>query len=187
MQCPSCLESQKPVLHPPASTQDTPVLFEVVVTDIFEFEHDGKKHKMVLWRDRASSYVITKHLQEYTGNWEPTAGDIINSFFEMDDDQPKSHLDHQRLWCPILLHEQWHWAVDSSCGSSLVDECRGRGNQNFEECCGTSSSRRTFPHRGQCLCPCCSWQQPHHWAFWILSLPVSQRWRYTTRSFAVRS
>ena len=88
-----------------------------------------------------------------TGNQQRATSSTV--FFEMDEDQPKSHLDHQRLWCPIyssrvprLLHEQWHWAVDSSCGSSLVDECRGRGNQNFEECCGTSSSRRTFPHRG---------------------------------------
>ena len=58
LQCPSCIESKRPLLHPPASTQDDPVLFEVVGTDIFEFEHNGKKHKFVLWRDRASSYTI---------------------------------------------------------------------------------------------------------------------------------
>ena len=47
---------------------------------IFEFEHDGKKHKLVLWRDRASSYIVTEYLQEYEGNWEPTSADIIASF-----------------------------------------------------------------------------------------------------------
>ena len=89
------MESQKPMLHPPASTQDDPVLFECVGADIFEFEHDGKKHKLVLWRDRASSYVITEHLQEYTGNWEPTSSDIINSFMKWMMINPSPVLDHQ--------------------------------------------------------------------------------------------
>eukprot|EP00435_Cladocopium_sp_Y103_P022896 s1673_g5.t1 len=80
LQCPACVESRKPMLHPPASTQDSPVLFEMIGTDIFEYEHDGKKFKLILWRDRASSYVITEFLQEYTGNWEPSAGHVVNSF-----------------------------------------------------------------------------------------------------------
>ena len=68
------------MLHPPASTQADPILFDLVGSDIFEFEHLGKKHKMILWRDRASGYVVTQHLQEYEGHWEPTAKDVINSF-----------------------------------------------------------------------------------------------------------
>ena len=80
LQCPACIESKKPMLHPPASTKDDPTLFEVVGTDVFEFEHGTSKHKLILWRDRASGYIITDHLMEYKGRWEPTAGDVINSF-----------------------------------------------------------------------------------------------------------
>ena len=80
LQCPACIESKRPLLHPPASTHDDPKLFEVVGTDIFEYEHGSKKHKLILWRDRASGYCITKHLQEYEGNWEPNTSIVINSF-----------------------------------------------------------------------------------------------------------
>ena len=80
LQCPACIESRKPLLHPPASTNQDPVLFEVVGTDIFEFEHGDMKHKLVIWRDRASGYTISDHLHEYKGHWEPSSKDIINSF-----------------------------------------------------------------------------------------------------------
>lgn len=80
LQCPACIESKRPLLHPPASTQADPILFDLVGSDIFEYEHNGKKHKMILWRDRASGYVVTAHLQEYEGHWEPTSSDVINSF-----------------------------------------------------------------------------------------------------------
>ena len=76
------------MLHPPASTQADPILFDLVGSDIFEFEHLGKKHKMILWRDRASGYVVTQHLQEYEGHWEPTAKDVIQQLHPMAHDQP---------------------------------------------------------------------------------------------------
>lgn len=71
------------MLHPPASTQSDPILFDLVGSDIFEFEHLGKKHKLILWRDCASGYAVTQHLQEYDQHWESTAKDVkdvINSF-----------------------------------------------------------------------------------------------------------
>eukprot|EP00435_Cladocopium_sp_Y103_P066671 s182_g29.t1 len=81
LKCPACIESQRPLLHPPASSHDDPRLFEIVGTDIFEYEHtDGRKHKFILWRDRASGYVVTQHLQEYLQSWEPTTSDVLNSF-----------------------------------------------------------------------------------------------------------
>ena len=80
LRCPACIESQRPLLHPPASTKDEPSLFEIVGTDIFEFEHGSTKHKLVLRRDRASGYVYVRHLKAYTSNWEPTTSDIIGSF-----------------------------------------------------------------------------------------------------------
>ena len=82
MQCPDCIESRKPLLHPPASTKDTPELFEVVGVDVFEYDSgEGKqKDKFLLWRDRASGYVMTDHLSCYKGRWEPTAQDVVRSF-----------------------------------------------------------------------------------------------------------
>ena len=54
-------------MRPPASTKETPELFEIVGADVFEFEHEDKKHKLILWGDRASGYVYVEHLQEYKG------------------------------------------------------------------------------------------------------------------------
>ena len=79
LQCPDCIEAQRPGLRPPASTKETPELFEVVGTDIFEFEHCDKKHKLILWRDRASGYVYVEQLEEYKGSWEPKTHHVVSS------------------------------------------------------------------------------------------------------------
>ena len=83
LQCPDCIESKRPLLHPPASVKPTPELFDVVGVDIFEFEKEGQeektKHKLILWRDRASGYVYVNHLKEFTGAWEPKTRDVLSS------------------------------------------------------------------------------------------------------------
>ena len=84
LQCPDCIESRKPLLHPPASTTDTPKLFEIVGVDVFEYDRgeDKEKDKFLIWRDRASGFVMTDHLQTYKSRWEPTAQDVVNSFMK---------------------------------------------------------------------------------------------------------
>ena len=83
LQCADCIESKRPLLHPPASIKPTPELYEIVGVDIFEFEREVQekkvKHKLILWRDRASGYVFVNHLQEYTGAWEPKTRDVLVS------------------------------------------------------------------------------------------------------------
>ena len=81
--CPECQEASRPGLKPPASTQEEHGLFEVLGTDIFEYEDDRnkKKYKGILWRDRASGLTMIEILHEYNGGerWEPTTQDIIKS------------------------------------------------------------------------------------------------------------
>lgn len=43
---------------PVASINEMPQLWEVVGTDVFEYEHEEKKDKFILWRDRASGYAF---------------------------------------------------------------------------------------------------------------------------------
>ena len=80
LQCPDCVEAQRPQPQPPASTKPVPQLWEIVGTDVFEFEHEETKDKLVIWRDRASGYAYVEHLQEYKKAWEPKTSHIINSF-----------------------------------------------------------------------------------------------------------
>eukprot|EP00435_Cladocopium_sp_Y103_P019899 s669_g4.t2 len=79
LQCPDCLEAQRPQPQPPASTKPMPELWEIVGTDVFEYEFGEVKHKFVLWRDRASGYAYIEHLQEYQKSWEPKTQHIIAS------------------------------------------------------------------------------------------------------------
>ena len=84
--CPECVESRKPKPQPPSSMHPMPGLFEIVGTDIFEFEHGDRKHKLILWRDRASGLVMVDELQVYGGpddevkHWEPKTKDVLRSF-----------------------------------------------------------------------------------------------------------
>lgn len=86
LECPDCVEARLPKPRPPASTGELPALMEQVGTDTFEVEiSDGEekefvKMKFILWRDRASGYVMVDLLQKYTGRWEPKTSDIIRSF-----------------------------------------------------------------------------------------------------------
>ena len=86
MTCPDCVEARKPPPHPVASIGTTPGLYEILGTDVFEMEHGGRKHKFLLWRDRASGLAAVDHLQSYGGPddevkfWEPTTGDVLRSF-----------------------------------------------------------------------------------------------------------
>ena len=73
LQCPDCIESKRPLPHPPAGDKGHPSLWEIVGTDVFEFEGDVVKYKFMIWRDRASGYIFVDHLQTYKGNWEPTS------------------------------------------------------------------------------------------------------------------
>ena len=89
LQCPDCIESRKPQLHPPSSTSSIPELFEIVGVDVFEFENEEKqedeeesirkKHKFLIWRDRASGFVYVDHLMEYSGSWEPKTHHVLRS------------------------------------------------------------------------------------------------------------
>ena len=84
--CPDCIEAKRPPPHPVASIGTTPGLYEILGTDVFEMEHDGRKRKFILWRDRASGLAAVDHLQSYGGHddelkfWEPTTGDVLRSF-----------------------------------------------------------------------------------------------------------
>ena len=79
LECPECLESRRPMPAPVASLHELPQLWEVVGTDVFEYEHDEKKHKFILWRDRASGYAFVDHLQSYDGAWEPSTSHVVGS------------------------------------------------------------------------------------------------------------
>ena len=89
LRCPECEEAAKPLPRPPASLGETPGMFEVLGTDVFEFElsdlpdqqDNNKKMKFILWRDRASGLTMIDHLQTYEGKgaWEPTTQDVIKS------------------------------------------------------------------------------------------------------------
>ena len=65
MSCPDCVEAQKPRPHPPAALGNNPGLYEIVGTDIFEFDCKQKKYNFILWRDRASGLVMVEELQSY--------------------------------------------------------------------------------------------------------------------------
>ena len=83
--CPDCIESSKPKPRPPASMGETPSIFEVLGTDVFEFEDEPNqtKFKMILWRDRASGLTMIDTLKVFeTGAWEPTSNDIIKSMMK---------------------------------------------------------------------------------------------------------
>lgn len=67
---------------PVASINEMPQLWEVVGTDVFEYEHEEKKDKFILWRDRASGYAFVKHLQNYEGAWEPNASHVVASMVQ---------------------------------------------------------------------------------------------------------
>jgi len=86
MQCPDCIEAKRPSPPPPSSLKESPDLFEIVGSDVFEYEHQGRKHKLVLWRDRASGLAFVHLLQSYGGPedeikfWEPSTDHILDSF-----------------------------------------------------------------------------------------------------------
>lgn len=86
LECPDCVEAKKPPPHPVASIGNTPSMYEILGTDVFEFEHQGRKHKFILWRDRASGLAAVDHLQSFGGPmdevkfWEPTTGDVLKAF-----------------------------------------------------------------------------------------------------------
>ena len=76
--CPECQEAAKPALKPPAGTEDGPALFEMLGTDVFEFEHLDVKYKGILWRDRASGLTMIDILHQ-GDHWEPKTEDVIKS------------------------------------------------------------------------------------------------------------
>eukprot|EP00438_Fugacium_kawagutii_P018226 Skav218341 [mRNA] locus=scaffold755:624672:632918:- [translate_table: standard] len=81
--CPECIEASKPRPRPPASMGELPKIYEILGTDVFEYEAGKVKYKMVLWRDRASGLTFLDHLHTYeTGAWEPTSRDLIRSFMK---------------------------------------------------------------------------------------------------------
>ena len=86
LECPDCVEARLPRPKPPASTGELPALMEQIGADTFEVEipqvESDKpiKLKFILWRDRASGFVMVDLLQRYTGSWEPKTSDIIKSF-----------------------------------------------------------------------------------------------------------
>ena len=85
--CPECVESTRPMPNPPASLKPAPSLFEIVGVDVFEFDKEDQlqpeevktKHKLLLWRDRASGYAYVEYLAEYSKAWEPKTSDILKS------------------------------------------------------------------------------------------------------------
>ncbi len=80
--CPECQEASMPKPKPPASLEEEPKMFEVVGTDIFEYEdEEKKKYKGIIWRDRATGLTMLEilHGMEGGGHWEPTSKDIIQS------------------------------------------------------------------------------------------------------------
>ena len=82
LHCPECAEASRPGPKPPASLGETPSIFEILGTDVFEYEDEKAKTKMkfILWRDRACGLCMIDHLKTYAeGSWEPTSQDIIKS------------------------------------------------------------------------------------------------------------
>ena len=84
MQCPDCVEAKRPPPTPVASLHETPSLFEIVGTDVFEYEHNSIKYKFLLLRDRASGLMMVELLKTYGGldeeretAWEPNTEVII--------------------------------------------------------------------------------------------------------------
>ena len=86
LECPECKEAAKPYLKPPASVGDEPHLFEVLGSDVFEYEDPKtkKKYDGIIWRDRASGLTMFDILHEGEegggGRWAPKTQDIIKSF-----------------------------------------------------------------------------------------------------------
>ena len=85
MKCPDCAEAKLPASAPVASLHETPGLFEIIGSDVFEFEHESKKYKYLLIRDRASGLVQVDLLKVYGGpdgesSWEPTTDVVIRMF-----------------------------------------------------------------------------------------------------------
>ena len=94
LKCPECVEASQPRPPPPASVGEEAKLFEFLGTDVFEFEEpikdaeeavkekkEVRKHKLMLWRDRASGLTMIDHLASFEkGAWEPTSQDVIKSF-----------------------------------------------------------------------------------------------------------
>ena len=65
--------------------RETPSLFEIIGSDVFEYESEIKKYKFLLIRGRASGLVMVDLLAEYGGedgpsNWEPKTEDVLKSF-----------------------------------------------------------------------------------------------------------
>ena len=88
LRCPECVEASKPRPHPPASTGEEPKVFEYLGTDVFEFEEpapenpngDEKlKHKLIIFRDRATGLTMFEHMANYSNSWEPKTSDIVAS------------------------------------------------------------------------------------------------------------
>ena len=85
LHCPECAEASRPGPKPPASLGETPSIFEILGTDVFEYEDEKAKTKMkfILWRDRACGLCMIDHLKTYAeGSWEPTSQDIIKSMMK---------------------------------------------------------------------------------------------------------
>jgi hypothetical protein len=86
LKCPECVEASKPRPYPPASTGEEPKIFEYLGTDVFEFEEPGdksseekNKHKLIIFRDRASGLTMFEHVQNYSNAWEPKTSDVVAS------------------------------------------------------------------------------------------------------------
>ena len=73
------IEAKRAKPAPVASLSESPALFEVFGMDCFEFEHETKKHKLLLMRDRASGFVMLEYLQEYESSWDPTSDVIVSA------------------------------------------------------------------------------------------------------------
>ena len=85
MECPACVEAQRPLPHPPSSTQGPPSLWEICGADVFEYAFKTetgqvKKLKGCTWVDRASRYCVVSGLKIYEDTWEPTTTDITRVF-----------------------------------------------------------------------------------------------------------
>ena len=83
LRCSECEEASRPRPAPPASMGKGPELFEILGTDVFEYEDEAEKQKyaVALWRDRASGLVMLDILQKFDArnSWSPTTADIIAS------------------------------------------------------------------------------------------------------------
>ena len=85
IECPFCKEAKQPASPPVASLQETPGLFEIIGTDVFEFEFKDLKYKFMLIRDRASGLVMVELLKQFGGldgetAYEPTTETVIRVF-----------------------------------------------------------------------------------------------------------